>query len=212
MEVQSLSMVSRVITFAGDGALVADQNGRILLVNRAAEELFGFAAEQMLGRRIEALIAKRSRQFYRQWADGLLTAPDRTTGLSRRRCEMTGRRCGGSEFKIDATLSCCIADRPIVIAVLRESQRAVERSPKQTRNSRSLSLPERHVGALTWPGVELARSAKRPRVISTRPSWCLAPYRPCCHSRSKGARLRHAGHPGGRERCPRDPRDCARLR
>ena len=86
-----------------DAVVVADRDGRITLFNPAAERTFGYAAAEMVGRRIVELMP-----------DGLRAAHE--AGLSRyvatresrvvgRTVELTGRRKDGETFPLELSLS-----------------------------------------------------------------------------------------------------------
>jgi PAS domain-containing protein len=49
---------AEILMSAGDGVMAADEDGHIVLCNRAAEEIFGYAADEILGRSIETLMAR----------------------------------------------------------------------------------------------------------------------------------------------------------
>ena len=54
------------LELAGDGIIAADEDGRILLFNRAAEETFGYAAGEVLGLPVEVLLPERLRRAHRE--------------------------------------------------------------------------------------------------------------------------------------------------
>ena len=64
-------MVSQAIDFekliraAGDAMIAADPEGKIILWNPAAERMFGFSAEEALGRTLDLIIPERYRD--RHW-------------------------------------------------------------------------------------------------------------------------------------------------
>jgi PAS domain S-box-containing protein len=90
--------------FAGDGIMAADAAGRILLCNRAVEEIFGYAANEILGRPLETLISEspqvRGQVMHRSVPD---RAPEWAARVQRRR--MSGQRKDGTGFPVEATLS-----------------------------------------------------------------------------------------------------------
>ncbi|HEX7052699.1 MAG TPA: PAS domain S-box protein [Burkholderiales bacterium] len=55
----------KLVAAAGDAIVVADPQGRILVWNPAAERLFGFTADEALGRSLDLIIPERFRQ--RHW-------------------------------------------------------------------------------------------------------------------------------------------------
>ena len=70
---------------APDGIIVVDETGRILLLNRQTEDLFGYDRGELLGRSVDDLLPERLRQVHRARPD---LVPGRTTG------ETNGRRNG----------------------------------------------------------------------------------------------------------------------
>jgi PAS domain S-box-containing protein len=119
---------AEILMLAGDGIMAADADGRILLYNRAAEEIFGYAANEILGRPIGTLISE-PRQARGQPALG--SVPDRAAERAAlvQRPRMLGRRKGGAAFPVEATLSRPeIEGRMVMIAVVRDAtERETER-------------------------------------------------------------------------------------
>ncbi len=57
--------LERFVQAAGDGIVAADADGTIILWNPAAERVFGFTAEEALGRSLDLIIPERFRD--RHW-------------------------------------------------------------------------------------------------------------------------------------------------
>ena len=59
-----------LIDSAPDGILLVDEEGTIVMLNEAAEQLFGFGREELLGQKVEALIppGRRGPSRRRAWA------------------------------------------------------------------------------------------------------------------------------------------------
>jgi len=102
-----------------DGIVLTDEFGRILLVNRQTEELFGYDRSDLLGRSVDELLPERFQQLHRAhrtryWAEPR-TRP-MGTGL-----ELVGRRRDGTEFPVEISLSPLLAaSRPLVVAAVRD--------------------------------------------------------------------------------------------
>jgi PAS domain S-box-containing protein len=88
---------------APDAIVLAGADGRIALINRRVEELFGYTRAELLGEDIELLVPERLREAHREHRAHYLAAPrtrDMGAGL-----ELHGRRRDGTEFPIEVSLS-----------------------------------------------------------------------------------------------------------
>ncbi len=89
---------------AAPQAIVAvDAQGRIGLVNRATEEMFGYERGELLGQPLSLLIPERYREAHQGHRERFFTDPRRRTmgkGLS-----LAGRRRNGTEFPVEVGLS-----------------------------------------------------------------------------------------------------------
>lgn len=110
-----------ILALIGDGVVSVDHDGRIILFNRAAEEIFGYKMSEVLGRSIETLIPTRFHDHHLEEVSRFcaLDAPlRRSMGAGR---EVLGRRKDGQELAIEATLSRqMIGGEHIVTAVVRD--------------------------------------------------------------------------------------------
>jgi len=88
---------------AVDAILSIDTLGQVIAWNRAAEKIFGFTAEEMLGRPIETLIPERFREPHRQGMNRVTAGgPSRVIGHT---VELAAVRKSGEEFPIELSLS-----------------------------------------------------------------------------------------------------------
>lgn len=102
-----------------DGTLLADEKGRILLVNPRLAEMTGFAVEALAGQSLDVLLPERFRDMHRQQVAGYMAAP-RTRGMASGK-DLYARRQDGSEFPVAVSLSPVDIDgRPCIIASLRD--------------------------------------------------------------------------------------------
>jgi PAS domain S-box-containing protein len=89
---------------AMDGIISVDAGQRIVLYNRAAERIFGWRADQVMGQRLEMLIPDR----FRAGHEAQVRQFGQTGTTSRRmggRTVVHGLRADGEEFPIDASIS-----------------------------------------------------------------------------------------------------------
>jgi PAS domain S-box-containing protein len=87
-----------------DAIITVDSELRIILFNPAAERLFGYSAQQVMGDSIDRLIPERFRQIHRghmrQFAgDGVRSRPMGAEG------RLWGMRANGEEFPFEATIT-----------------------------------------------------------------------------------------------------------
>lgn len=88
---------------ATEGILLTDKNGKIVLINPAAERMFGYNSAEMLGEVIEKLIPRRYHEKHVGLRDGFYHKPsNRTMGTGR---DLFARRKDNSEFPVEVSLS-----------------------------------------------------------------------------------------------------------
>ncbi len=129
-------VVVALVDAAPDGILVADDAGRILLVNAKAEELFGWVRADLLGRCVDELLPERFQQVHETHRARYRAEP-RTRAMGAG-LALFGRRADGSEFPVEISLSPLDSDSGLkVVAVVREiSDRvAVEAEQREVRES-----------------------------------------------------------------------------
>jgi protein-histidine pros-kinase len=101
---QIIGNLGAFLQSAPDAMVVADSTGRIILSNRQTEELFGYAAGELLGQPIELLVPHRHRFKHTH---------DRTRYFSRNPIsrsmgaglQLSGLRKDGTEFPVEISLS-----------------------------------------------------------------------------------------------------------
>jgi diguanylate cyclase (GGDEF)-like protein/PAS domain S-box-containing protein len=123
-----------------DALLSVAADGSILSANHAAEEMFGYRAEELVGRPVTLLVAESDRQGVRAFYDWLGAQREQLPLQLTR--EITRQRRDGSTFPSSNTITATVVGGELVVDVLcRElsQQRAVERALQESEaNLRAL--------------------------------------------------------------------------
>jgi len=122
----SESKLEGIIGSAMDAIISVDEDQKVLLFNRAAEEMFGCPRAEALGTDAGRFIPARFREAHgrhmRVYSEtGATTRSMRSLGLLR------GLRCNGEEFPIEATISQVeVAGQKMFTVILRDVTRRVQ--------------------------------------------------------------------------------------
>ncbi|MFT3934866.1 MAG: PAS domain-containing sensor histidine kinase [Chitinophagaceae bacterium] len=88
---------------ATEGIILTNGAGNIMLVNPAAEKIFGYASEELISRPIEILIPDQYRPHHHLLREGFYKNPsNRSMGQNR---DLNGRRKDGSNIPVEVSLS-----------------------------------------------------------------------------------------------------------
>jgi PAS domain S-box-containing protein len=112
---------SELVSLIGDVVISTFADGRIILFNKSAEDLFGYLYAEVVGHPVEMLLPVRFRQTHRRdvLAFAGISTPERRTMGDRR--EVFGQHKNGQEFLIEASLSRqFVRGNTILTAVIRD--------------------------------------------------------------------------------------------
>lgn len=128
----------RLVNLAPDAVVVADADGRIVLVNEQTQLLFGYQPDELLGQPVEVLVPPRFRSDHERQRRSYQGRPSvRPMGAGR---ELWGLRKNGTEFAVEISLSPVATDQgPLVASVIRDiSER--RRAEQELRLLKNLAL------------------------------------------------------------------------
>ncbi len=132
-------VTSAVVADAPDGIVVVDPDGRVVLANAHAAELFGYTGEQLLGRPIEDLVPDADRERHVADRDAYVAAPVRRP--MRGYGALCGRRLDGTEFPVEISLSPVgNTQRPLFAAIVRDVSARLKAEARVEATGRELQL------------------------------------------------------------------------
>jgi PAS domain S-box-containing protein len=149
-----------ILRMAADAIVAIDEDQRITLFNRGAEETFGYRADEVLGQPLDVILPARlvavHRQHVRDFAEGRRQASMMGEGL-----RVFGRRKDGSEFPAEASISKLgVKGQMVLTAIIRditERTRAEEALRARTEELKAMSQQLWQAAKLATMG-ELAAS------------------------------------------------------
>lgn len=128
------TMFHALLKSAPDAMVIVGPDGRIVLANAQADQMFGYPREELIGREVEILIPPRHRGSHERYRTGFFAAPAaRRMGAG---LELWGMRCDGTVFPVDVSLSPLQTEQGVMVsAAIRDitEQLAVQAELTETR-------------------------------------------------------------------------------
>jgi PAS domain S-box-containing protein len=146
----SESRLSGIISIAAEAIISIDDSQQIVMFNHAAEQIFGYSAEEAIGRPLALLIPGRFRkvheQYVREFADGSVAARRMAERLPVR-----GLRKTGEEFPAEVSISRFASNGGrIFTAVLRDISKRVEAEEALRAIEERFQLAARAANVVIW--------------------------------------------------------------
>ena len=118
---------------AGDAIVVLDAEGKVAFWNRAAEEMFGYSADEIMGKPLTMVIPERFRMEHTEGFKGAVLK-----GRMRpKRAELSGLRKDGTEVLFEVSItSLKLEDETFFIGILRDITSRIEAQRELERISR----------------------------------------------------------------------------
>ena len=151
----------RVIDSALDGMIVIDASGTVLLYNAACERMFGYAADEVLGRNVKLLMTSSDRKDHDTSLQSYLrSGTARIVGIGR---DVTGRRKDGSTVPIRLSVGELRddGDTPLFIGTLHDLTEAL-RARERIEELQSELMQVARASAVGEMGATLAHELTQP--------------------------------------------------
>jgi len=126
----SSPLLAQIIDLAEDAIVSIGEDQRIVLFNQGAERIFGYRAEEALGKPLDILLPQRMAQLHRTQVADFAQSGQRTRRKSDRTL-VRGRRKDGTEFPAEASISRVDSGhRTLLTVILRDITQQVEAGEK----------------------------------------------------------------------------------
>ena len=191
--------IERLFEFSPDAILVSDGNGVMRAANPRAEELFGYASEELIGQPVEMLVPARFRGGHPRHRENYSAHPrTRQMGAA---LYLYGLRKDGTEVPVDIMLKPIeTADGPAVVTFIRDAteQRAAQEALRlNDARLRSIveSIGEYAIYMLDREYLACTIRDSLPRKIWSRavlPNFCARPSKKIAWKKRDGACARTA--------------------
>lgn len=140
----SVRRFAEIVNIASAAIISVDRDQKIQLFNKGAEEIFGYAPEDILGKPLETLLPERFRTAHRGYLGQFHDAPEASRLMSERG-KVVGLRKNGEEFPAEASISKVDAEGDTVFTVILHDVSLREQREAQLRHAQRLQA----VGQLT---------------------------------------------------------------
>ncbi len=140
-----------VLESTPDALIMADGEGRVLLMNRQAERLLGYSRSDILGLPVEMVMPERFRAEHPDHRRAYMIEP--STRLMGHTRELFAVRSDGTEVPVEVSLSYLEMDGgPVVVAAMRDVSERKKREAALIRSERSLAEAQRvaHLGSMEY--------------------------------------------------------------
>ena len=155
---------ARILMVAEDAIVSIDADQKIIIFNPAAERMFGYSAEEVIGQPLSMLIPQEFRSTHGAWVEAFSHAKEASRMMGDRPA-VRGRRRSGEVFRLEATITRVLAAGSLTYTAhlrdVTERDRARDALLESERRIRAVFDHATEAIALLTPGgmvVEINRS------------------------------------------------------
>ena len=149
---KSEARLAGIIEIAADAIISIDSAQQIVLFNRAAETIFGYLADEVIGQSLDILMPPRLHADHREHVMSVTRSAESSRQMAIRSVTVMGRRKNGEEFPAEAAISKIESGSQIInSAVLRDvsERKQAEEELQQHRRELAHVLRTATMGELT---------------------------------------------------------------
>ncbi|MCB8924148.1 MAG: PAS domain S-box protein [Ardenticatenaceae bacterium] len=149
---QSQARISGIFDSAMDAIVSIDENHKIVFFNAAAERMFGYTAEEIIGQNQNLLIPTRFREMHAEhvrWFSQISEMRRPMESLD----SLVGLRANGEEFPIEISISSVTVDEKVYsTAIMRDitQRKQAEQSLQESEERLELALKGADLGLWDW--------------------------------------------------------------
>ena len=136
---------------APDSMVIIGSDGKIAMVNKQTEVLFGYRREEIIGKEVEILIPERYHKQHRNDRAKYISRPrTRPMGIG---LELFGRRHDGSDFPVEVSLSPMhtdISEDTMIIAAIRDVTRQKQAQAELAKRTSDLEAINKELEAFSY--------------------------------------------------------------
>jgi two-component system sensor kinase len=100
----SEELLAEILDNAAEAIISIDESQHITVFNQGAEQIYGYSANEVLGKRLDVLLPERFIEVHRQHVRNFAAAPEKARRIAEG-IQVFGRRKDGSEFPAEASIS-----------------------------------------------------------------------------------------------------------
>ena len=154
------SRLTSLLDVAADSVCLIDEQSRILLFNKASEVMFGYSADEVIGKSVDILMPEQYAQHHDGWVGRYLrTGEHSIIGIGR---EVVGRNKDGSTFPFDLSVGVAeTEDGKQFIGVMRDL-RGRKQSEEHLRNLQTELNQLTRINAMDEMGATVAHELNQP--------------------------------------------------